>query len=85
MENFRLGIRLGLRRAIVEAVQADHGPVAERAFYMLLKWKQTKMYPESVETLNELCGVLNKLGRVDLVNFVKRGEFMPVMVLQHGN
>ena len=75
-DNFRLGIRLGLGRAVVEEVQQDHEPVVERAFYLLLKWKQTKMNPESVETFTELCAVLKKLGRVDLVNFVKSGELI---------
>ena len=78
-DNFRLGIRLGLGRPIVEAVRADNGPVIDRSFYMLLKWKQTKTNPESVETLKELCAVLDKLGRVDLVNFVKSGELMPII------
>jgi len=75
-ENFSLGICLGLDLAIVEAVKANHDTITERAFYLLLKWKQTKMNSESVETFTELCDALVEIGRVDLVNFVKSCELI---------
>ena len=84
-ENFSFGIFLGLDRATVEEVEADHEPVTKRGFYMLLKWKQTKMNPDSVETLTELCNALGDLGRVDLVKLVKSGELMSIMVLHQGS
>jgi len=73
-EYYQFGIFLGLTADTIKAQQATNSDVVECSFEILLTWRQMSGTPESTKTLKELCDALTDLNRMDLVEFVTRGE-----------
>ena len=69
-----LGIYLGFEMYTIEIITADNSKVVNRAFEVVKTWVYTCKKPDSITAYNKLSGALSKLGREDLVDFVKLGE-----------
>ena len=68
------GIYLGLETYTIEAIKADNNKVVDQAFEVVKTWAYTCGKSGSVTAYKTLGGALSKLGREDLVDFVRLGE-----------
>ena len=61
-----LAHNLGLKKIQVDSINVEHQTTNEKAYQVLLKWKQK----EKVPNINDLKIAVKKLGRDDLVELV---------------
>ena len=73
-DHLKLGVYLGLKLPIIQAIEGNHADVVTRAFYVLVAWRQEANNQDSVTTFRELCSALTKLRQTALVKMVTRGE-----------
>ena len=70
-----LGISLGIAGYVIDEIETDNrGNVATIAFKVLEKWMKADKRQDTCEMYIALLDALSKIGRNDLVAFVKAGE-----------
>ncbi|KAI0239435.1 hypothetical protein LSAT2_009845, partial [Lamellibrachia satsuma] len=65
------GVILGLNMNIIQAIKVNYRDVTDRAFEVVKVWSYNCEKPGLVTAYEKLCDALCKIGRSDLVRFVK--------------